>query len=146
MSTALFVCEEGVVELEVLEELNKVQEPLGSPRVRNRSVGEKRPKHLHEAGYSDIIYSKYLRVRECGKITQGASDEQFGSEPGPTRSLQADPESIYEREQAELVRLSEWPRSEALPVWPGATVIGRESVMEVRNGGDVPQVTCQGEC
>ena len=29
----------------------------------------------HEAGYLEIIYSKFLQVCECGEITQGASVE-----------------------------------------------------------------------
>jgi len=35
----------------------------------------------HEAGYLETVYSKLLEVRECGKVTQGASAKPPRSEP-----------------------------------------------------------------
>ena len=49
-----------------------------------------------EPGYLKIIYSKFLEVHECGKVTQGTPAEPSGSES--IFVPKADPKSLDEWE------------------------------------------------
>jgi len=81
----------------------------------------------HEAEYLEIVYSKFLEVRECGKIAEGVPVEPFGSELGTIPRIQTDPEPFDEGKQTELVRFLEWLGPQVLPVsLPGVAVIGCE--------------------
>jgi hypothetical protein len=52
----------------------------------------------HKAGYLEAIYSKFLEVRECGKVTQGATAKRFGSKFFDIMIIQVDMKSLDEWE------------------------------------------------
>jgi hypothetical protein len=58
---------------------------------------------LHKAGYLEVIYSKFLEVRERGKVTQGGTVKLFRGELGMGIIVQADTESLDERKQTKLI-------------------------------------------
>ena len=73
------VAELGV--LEVWEEPDEIQDlsartpgfPEGKESKRRSEVPEALLNILHETGYLEVIYSKFLEVHECGKVTQGVT-------------------------------------------------------------------------
>ena len=67
-----------------------------------RKVSETLLDVRHEAGYLEMVYSELLEVRECAKVTQGASAKPVGSKHG-TFVLQANTESLDERKKPEVV-------------------------------------------
>jgi len=110
----LFTVGEGVVKPEVLEiweESDEIQDL--STRAGGRLEGKepkrwrKVPKALlndwHKAGYLEVVYSEFLEIRKCRKMTQCTPSEVFGSEFVCIGVIQADPESFDEWKQAELV-------------------------------------------
>ena len=95
--------------MEVREEPNEIQDL--SPRAfgileSKQSKGRcEVPKVLldvgHKDAYVEIVYPKLLEVRECGKVTQGASAKPFEGEL--VAAVQADPESLDEWKQPKVV-------------------------------------------
>ena len=55
-----------------------------------------------------IAYSELLEVRECGKVTEGASTKQFGSELARGETAQVVPDLPDEWKQLKVVWFSEW--------------------------------------
>ena len=103
----------------------------------------------HEAGYLEIIYSKFSEVRECRKVPEGVLVKPFGGELGiMIKGVQADPEQFDERKQTELVRSLErpGPQMRLVPLVPEVAVLCREGVMKMGDGDDVPRVACHGTC
>ena len=151
----LFIHGDGVVELEVLEvreESNEIQD-LSARALRFlegkeskcwREVSEALLDVRHKASYLEMVYSKFLEVRERGKVRQGAPFELFGNELA--KVVIADSESFDERKQTKLVGVLERPRPEALFTAPVAEtmVVSREGVMKMGGGSDVPRATCRG--
>ena len=88
--------------LEVREETDEIQDlsgrALGFLEGKGSEGGREMAETLlnprHKLGYLKVIYSKFLEVRECGKVTQGAPVEPSGSELDVL--LQADPKSLDE--------------------------------------------------
>jgi len=112
--TLPFIPGEGVVKLEVLEvreEADEIQDlstgagwlSEGEESKRWREVPKALLDGWHETWYLEVVYSKFLEVCKCGKVTQRGSDEPIRSEPGMITTLQADPEPFDERKQAKLV-------------------------------------------
>ena len=109
----LFILGVVVVELEVLEvreETNEIQDLLaralglfeGKEPERRREMSKAPSNVWHESEYLEMIYSKILEVRECGKVTQRMPVEPSGSE-FIIISPQTDPESLDEWKQTKLV-------------------------------------------
>ena len=58
----------------------------------------------------------------------------------------ADTESLDERKQTEVVRVSDWPRPHKFPPVPGGeTDVCREGMVRVGGGCDIPRVAGHGE-
>jgi hypothetical protein len=105
----LFLFWEAVAKFEVLEvweEPNEIQDLPGrtsgffeGKESKSRCEVSKAPLDVrHKAGYFEVIYSKFLDVRECGKVTQGVTAKLFGRELVEGIIIQADTESLDEWE------------------------------------------------
>jgi len=74
--------------LEVREETDEIQDLAARPfwlfeseeSKRRREVSETPSNVRHEGGHMEIVYSEFLEVRKCGKVTQGTSAKPHGSE------------------------------------------------------------------
>ena len=90
--------------LEILEESNEVQdlaagargEPEGKESKGRCEASEAPLDVRHEARHLEIIYPKYLEIRECGKVTQGATGKPVRSELDVGIGPQADAEAPNE--------------------------------------------------
>jgi hypothetical protein len=102
------------VELEVLEvweESDEIQDlsarALGFFESKEskcwREVSETPLNIREKTRYLEVVYSKFLEVRECRKVSQGTPAELFGSELVIIAIPQADPQSFDERKQTKLV-------------------------------------------
>ena len=95
----------------------------------------------HEAGYYELVYSKLLEVRKCGKVTQSPSVKLFRSEGSEGRVDCAVTEPLDERKQAEVVCVLERPSPCG---FPGKCGVDRESIVKMGDSGDVPRVASPG--
>jgi hypothetical protein len=147
----LLIPGDGVVEfkvLEVREESDEIQDlPARAPGLfegKESECGREVSKALlnirHKAGYLEMVYSELLEVCERGEVRQGAPIELFGGELVGTGTPQTNSELFDEWKQTKLVRFSEWSRPEALLTTLVAFVmiVGREGMMKMGDGGNVP--------
>jgi len=94
--------------LEVWKEPDEIQDLprrahgfLESEESKGRRKLSKIPLNVwDEAGYLELVYSKLLEVRKCGKVTQSGCAKHFWSE---VTIVQADPELFDEWKQTEVV-------------------------------------------
>ena len=97
--------------LEVREESNEVQDlsarALGFFEGKEsecwREVSEAPSNVWHKAGYLEVVNSKFLEVRECGKVRQSAPAEPFRGELVKMTTTHTDPELFDEWKQTKLV-------------------------------------------
>ena len=98
--------------LEVREESDEVQDlsartpglSEGKESKGRREVSEALSNVWHETGHLEIVYPKFLEVRECGKVAEGASAEPFWSDSVPAiPQVLTNPEAFDEWKQAKLV-------------------------------------------
>lgn len=99
----------------------------------------------HEAGYMQVIDSKFLQVFERGKVAKVVFIESFGGKPCCITTTHADPESFDAWKEAKLVLLFErpGPLEPSVPQEHGI-VVCCERVVKVTDGSDVPRATSKG--
>ena len=134
--------------MEVWEEPNEIQDLAGrafrtseSEESKCRSEVSKVLSNVrHETWYYQVIYSKFLEVGKCGKVTQGPSVKPFGSE-GSVECAVTEP--LDERKQAEVVCILERPRPRGSP---GTRVVDCEGVVKMGDSCGVQRVAGHGTC
>lgn len=90
-----------------------------------------------------MIYSEFTEICERRKVTQGAIVK---GELVAGIMVEAKTEPLDERKQTELIRVFEWSGPQILlaRVWPAiGVVVGREGVVKMGHGSDVPRKTCR---